>query len=145
MNSLDYYTHQRNIWSEDETENLLNEYNINELTISEIGDIHFRTPGSISYKLKSLGIITHNTAARGYEAYKNSNLYKEIVENGRVNDRKKPYQQSKDLLPNININIPHIADIAELQNDIKKIKNNIKFMNNNILEILKIVDVLVPK
>jgi len=42
------------------------------MTISQIADIHYRTPRSISYKLKKLGLISNNILSRGYYEYKNS-------------------------------------------------------------------------
>ena len=86
MNSLEYYNRQKDSWEDNEIQQLKSEYEIKEMTISEIADIHHRTPGSISYKLKGIGIITHNTLARGYDNYRNSNLYKEIVEKGKTTD-----------------------------------------------------------
>ena len=59
------------------------------MTISEIADAHFRTPGSISFKLKKMGLITHNTLARGYQEYKQSKLYKTIVARGKLEDAQK--------------------------------------------------------
>jgi hypothetical protein len=83
MNSLEYYNRQKESWEDNEIQQLKSEYEIKEMTISEIADIHHRTPGSISYKLKGIGIITHNTLARGYDNYRNSDLYKEIIEKGK--------------------------------------------------------------
>ena len=67
MNSVEYYNRQNEFWGDDETQEIRTEYESKEMTISQMGDIHRRTPGSISYKLKSLGIIDHNTQARGYD------------------------------------------------------------------------------
>uniref|UniRef100_A0A6C0JY68 ribonuclease H n=1 Tax=viral metagenome TaxID=1070528 RepID=A0A6C0JY68_9ZZZZ len=83
-NLIAYYDRQKDSWDDDEIEQLKTNYQINEKTICELGLIHRRTPGSISYKLKALELINHNTQARGYHDYKNSELYKEIVENGKV-------------------------------------------------------------
>ena len=86
MNKKEYYTRQKNVWEEKELELLRIEYETKEMTISEIADIHRRTPGSISYKLQKLEIITNNTSARGYSEYKQSALYKEIVETGKIGE-----------------------------------------------------------
>ena len=80
MNGLEYYNREKEDWSDKEVQDIRTEYETNEMTISQIADIHNRTPGSISYKLKNIGLITHNTLSRGYLDYKNSNLYKQIVE-----------------------------------------------------------------
>jgi hypothetical protein len=80
MNRLEYYNRQKEGWSDKELQDVRTEYEVNEMTISEIADIHRRTPGRISYKLKTIGLITHNTHSRDYLEYKNSNLYKQIVD-----------------------------------------------------------------
>ena len=80
MNKLEYYSRQKTEWDENELQQMRAEYETKEMNISEIADIHRRTPGSISYKLKALNLIPHYTLSRGYSNYKNSALYKEIVE-----------------------------------------------------------------
>ena len=87
MNRLEYYDRQKEEWLEDELQALRSRYENQELTISQIGDLHRRRPGSISYMLKKMGIITHNAQARGYPEYVSSDLYKSIVDpsaNGRT-------------------------------------------------------------
>jgi hypothetical protein len=79
MNRLEYYDRQKEEWLEDELQALRSRYENQELTISQIGDLHRRTPGAISYKLKSLGLINHNPLARGYLEYVKSDLYNSIV------------------------------------------------------------------
>ena len=95
MNPLEYYNRQKVSWEESELQQLRTEYVTNEMTISQMGDIHRRTPGSISYALKRLDIITNNVIARGYSEYKNSDLYKEIVGTPRAKkDPSKPLESS---------------------------------------------------
>ena len=95
MNPLEYYNRQKASWEESELQQLRTEYVTNEMTISQMGDIHHRTPGSISYALKRLDIITNNLIARGYSEYKNSDLYKEIVGTPRTKkDPSKPLESS---------------------------------------------------
>jgi hypothetical protein len=79
MNALEYYDRQKEEWLEDELQALRSRYENQELTISQIGDLHRRRPGSISYMLKKMGIITHNAQARGYPEYVSSDLYKSIL------------------------------------------------------------------
>jgi hypothetical protein len=84
MNKLEYYHRQKEACEDRELNDIKTEYELKGMTISQIGDIHHRTPGSISYKLKNLGIISDNKLARGYLEYKESSLYKEIVETGKT-------------------------------------------------------------
>ena len=83
MHSLEYYNRQKSSWKNDEVQQITNEYEYLEKSISEIADIHKRTPGSISYKLKSIGIISSTKLSRGYEEYRTSALYAEIVGNAK--------------------------------------------------------------
>ena len=118
MNKLDYYNRQKEVWDEKELCDIKNEYEIRELTISEIADIHRRTPGSISFKLKNLGIITHNTLSRGYLEYKNSSLYKEIVETGKATNAEK---EAKLKLKTETTIMNSANVIVELRKDVKEL------------------------
>jgi len=130
MNGLEYYNRQKEDWSDKEVQNIRTEYEIQEMTISEIGDIHHRTPGSISYKLKNLGLITHNTLSRGYLDYKNSNLYKEIVERGKSSDTEKKIKKEVKLkakTEGLPVRIP-FREILEMRNEIADLKKDVKEM-----------------
>jgi hypothetical protein len=145
MNNIEYYIRQKDNWDSLEIEQLKTEYQNNELTISEIADIHYRTPGSISYKLKALKIISDNKQSRGYNDYKNSNLYKSIV-NSNINTRKdkstdkkvsnnNPIQEYK-LINNLDnrstirqkrkdLVLNYESDIAEIKKDIKALQKSV--------------------
>ena len=79
MNKPEYYIRQKDTWDDSEVRQLRVEYLQDKMSISEIGDIHQRTPGSISYKLKGLGYIETTTSARGYSEYKASQLSLEKI------------------------------------------------------------------
>jgi hypothetical protein len=128
MNSVEYYNRQKESWSDNETQDIRTEYEIKEMTVSQMGDIHRRTPGSISYKLKSLGIIDHNTQARGYDEYKNSNLYKEIVGKGKISDSERKIKrlsryETISVPPQINIPFKQLVD---LRTDVETLKTDVK-------------------
>jgi hypothetical protein len=133
MNRFTYYDRQKEPWEEKECKSLRIRYEKKEMNVSQIADIHRRTPGSISYKLRSLGIIEHNTLARGYLEYKKSNLYKEIVNTNKTTDNprrlrenhgKKIKEDKKSTVAcNTDKEIP--SDIIEIKNDIKEIKESI--------------------
>jgi hypothetical protein len=74
-----YYSNSGTPWTKEEETQLQDRYVNQRLTISEIGDIHKRTPGGIGYQLKRMNLIVTNEEARGYEEYRSSALYKEIV------------------------------------------------------------------
>jgi uncharacterized 2Fe-2S/4Fe-4S cluster protein (DUF4445 family) len=137
MNTLDYYNRQKYAWDAKEVEDLISEYNIKQMTISQIADNHYRTPGVISYKLKNLGIITNNTYSRGYVEYKNSSLYKEIVETGKMADIEKKIKRvikQKEKIETIPINKP--------SNEINEVKKEIENLKNDVKEILRLINAI---
>jgi hypothetical protein len=126
MNRLEYYNRQKEDWSEKEIQDVRTEYETKEMTISQIGDIHRRTPGSISYKLNKLGLITHNTFSRGYLEYKNSDLYKQIVENGKSGNSEKKIK-AKIETESLPVKRP-FKHIVEMRNEISDLKKDVKEM-----------------
>lgn len=80
MNPLSYYERSKAPWDEHEYSQVKKEYETDLLDITQIANIHKRTPGCISYALKwKLKLIIHNTHARGYAEYRTSKLYEEIT------------------------------------------------------------------
>lgn len=75
-----YYDRSKQKWTFEDTQQLRSAYEEDMLDILECANLLKRTPGCISYKLKSMGIISHNVLARGYSEYKASPLYAEVVE-----------------------------------------------------------------
>lgn len=140
MNRLEYYNRQKELWDDKEIDDVRTEYETNEMTISQIADIHHRTPGSISYKLKCLGIVIHNTLTRGYLEYRNSSLYKEILEVSKRNDAEKKVKREeraatkeaklkvvKSPTPTTSVSVPS-HEIAELRNEVASLKRDVKEM-----------------
>lgn len=121
MNKPDYYIRQKDAWDESEIRQLRSEYLHDKMTISQIADIHQRTPGVVSYKLKGLGYIDNNTSARGYSEYKSSDLYRAIVEKEKVNP--KPFTRATDL--NIKVQVEH-TELAALKEEIATLKQDVK-------------------
>ena len=97
MNRLEYYDRQQDSWEKEEVDSLTSEYETKELSIRDIADIHRRTPGSISYKLKNMGLITHSAMSRGYMEYIQSELYQEIVETGKRTDAERKVKKEATL------------------------------------------------
>jgi hypothetical protein len=130
MNGLEYYNRQKENWTDKELQDIRNEYETNEMTISQIAYIHHRTPGSISYKLKNMGIISHNTFSRGYLEYKNSDLYKEIVEKGKSSDAEMKVKKDVKLKAKTEA-LPvstQIGEIVQMRNEIATLKKDVKEM-----------------
>lgn len=119
MNNLEYYDQQKSSWTEDEIKDIRSEYEKEKMGIMQMADIHRRTPGSIAYKLKTLGIISQHTAARGYGEYKTSDLYKEIVENNKKT--KTAEKESGSKMGSITS-----SEVAELRKEIASVKQDVK-------------------
>jgi hypothetical protein len=63
-------------WTQEEDTQLNKLYNEDMLDIIEISKIHNRAPGGIISRLFKHNYIVNRQSARGYIAYKNSDLYK---------------------------------------------------------------------
>ena len=120
-------------WTQEEDTQLNKLYNEDMLDIIEISKIHNRAPGGIISRLFKYNYIVNRQSARGYIAYKNSDLYKEIVSNNK--DKKKTEIADKSEKKNK----PTQIDYIELQNDVKEMKNEIKELKNNIKELTEMM------
>lgn len=130
MNGLEYYNRQKEDWSDKELLDIRTEYETHEMTISQIADMHHRTPGSITYKLKNLGLISHNILSRGYLEYKNSNLYKQIVEKSKSSDAEKKTTKAVKLRGKTDelLESTPFREMHEMRKEIADIRKDVKEM-----------------
>jgi peptidoglycan hydrolase CwlO-like protein len=119
-------------WSQEEDTQLNKLYNEDMIDIIEISKIHNRAPGGIISRLFKHNYIVNRQSARGYIAYKNSDLYKEIVSNNKDKKQNKIADKPEKIKP---IQIDYI----ELQNDVKEMKNEIKELKNTIKELAEMM------
>ena len=131
MNELAYYNRQKEPWSDKETQEIRCEYVIKGMTISEIADIHHRTPGSIGHKVKNIGLVEHFTLSRGYMDYKNSKLYKEIISTN-INKNKQP---------KLTTQIENTRPIRQRE-EIRIIRNEIDELKKDVKEMLRLMNAL---
>jgi hypothetical protein len=130
-------------WLPEEDTQLNKLYNEDMLDIIEISSIHNRAPGGIISRLIKHKYIANRELARGYIAYKNSDLYKEIVSNNK--DKKKTEIADKFRIKNNPSQIDNILitinknDYIELQNHVKEMKNEIKDLKNSIKELVEMM------
>ena len=128
-------------WTEKEEKQLNKLYNEDMLDIMEISKIHCRAPGGIISRLKMNQYISNRQSARGYSAYKNSNLYKQIVETNKDKYKKDLTEKSKQNINTTQINNELIqinkSHYIELHNNVKEIKNEIKNELKNEIKELK--------
>jgi hypothetical protein len=126
MNPLDYYVRSKETWSDSELSDIKLEYETKEMTISQIADKHRRTPGCISYRLKSLGIIEHNTLARGYAEYKSSDLYKEAVASYKKDDTDNPSKRKTKISSKISEHDELITVLKEIRDVMRILANKLR-------------------
>lgn len=137
MNKLQYYNRQKEAWNDKELEYLKSYYETKEMTISQIADIHRRTPGSISHKLKNLDLISHYTLSRGYLDYKSSNLYKEIIETSKTTKSDKKQKNEARL----QAKIKPLQD-STISNEINEIQKEIASLKKDVKEMLHLMNAL---
>lgn len=121
-------------WTRREDEQLNNLYNVDMLDIMQISAIHNRAPGGIISRLKKHHYIEDNVSARGYEDYKNSDIYKQHVANKSVNKKTKVLRVKPDKpnnnLDHVMIRINEYVElkehIAELKEDMTDVKRTLK-------------------
>ncbi len=116
-------------WTNDEVNQLKKSYINEQKDIIEIAYIHKRYPGGIIAKLKSFGIITESNEARGYENYKNSELYKEASEKARERYTKKEETNNK------NAKIVKELEYIEIKNNMYELKNELKEVKLELKEL----------
>ena len=119
---METFTNSGKPWEQQEDDQLNTLYNVDILDIMAISKIHKRTPGGIISRLFKHEYITTRNSARGYDLYRNSDLYKEIVETNKKNKKETTN-----------------TDYIELQNDVKEIKNEIKELQKTILELVEMM------
>ena len=142
MTTPEYYTRQKDAWTEDELQDLKEEYIVKEFTIMQMGILHKRTPGAIGYKLKSLKIIESHLSARGYNDYRNSDLYKNIVANNPKNKEKgeKPAQKPQSTLQHLQT--PQPLPKRRLSYEIQELREEIKSVKDDVKEMLRLMNAL---
>ena len=117
---METFTNSKKSWTQRDDEQLNTLYNMDMLDIMEISKKNNRAPGIITSRLLKHEYITTRQSARGYDLYKNSDLYKEIVETNKNSATNTEYY-------------------IELQNDVKEIKIEIRELKNTIKELVEII------
>ena len=133
-------------WSIKEDAQLDKLYNIDMLDVMEISRIHNRAPGGIISRLKKNNYIVQRQSARGYNAYKNSDLYKQIVENNKDKYKKDLTEKSKKITvktPISSIDSVFISinkyDYLDLKNDVTEMKSEIIELKTTIKELVEMM------
>lgn len=131
--SRSFYDRCKEPWNEEEIKEIISEYNNDQLSIIEIGNIHKRTPGTISYQLKKQNILVKNTDARGYIDYKNSDLYAQIISENQKNTKKekdiKNMNDDENKEPKVSKKQIQVEILKEIQEIKMFIKHIITYLN----------------
>jgi hypothetical protein len=136
MNPLSFYDRSKTGWTSDEANAVLREYETEMLSILDIADLHRRTPGSIAYKLKSMGVISDASMARGYAAYKSGNLYKEIISSSSSVARepvKYAQKQPNEIVLRIASNDEILAEVKSLKSELSELKSEFKDLKVHLM------------
>jgi predicted GIY-YIG superfamily endonuclease len=115
-------------WTTEEDEQLNSLYNFYEHDVMGISRINNRTPGTIISRLLKHKYIGNRQSARGYTIYKNSDLYKSIV--NEATTKSKETKKKKPVSP------PDICtEVTQLRQEIVELKTTVK----ELVEMMKAV------
>ena len=105
-------------WEQKEEQQLIKEYLVDKLNLLEICENHKRNPGGITSRLKLLKLVDINEETRGYSEYLKSDLYKEILKNKQIKNKKK----KAEVITSSNFEITILKnEILSLKKDVKEI------------------------
>ena len=125
-------------WTQEEDDQLLRLYNEEKLDIIEIAKRHSRLPRAIAVRLVRHEVISNEFEANGYSNYKNSDYYKETMEQKNIIKKDKPTikksQEDNNYFITINRN-----DYLRLHDDITEMKQNIFTLNSNMTELITMI------
>jgi mevalonate pyrophosphate decarboxylase len=125
-------------WTQEEDDQLLRLYNEEKLDIIEIAKQHSRLPRAIAVRLVKHEIISNEIEANGYSNYKNSDYYKETMEQKNSIKKEKPIKKIQEDNNNYLISINR-NDYLRLQDDITEMKQNIFTLNTNMTELITMI------
>ena len=125
-------------WTQEEDDQLLRLYNEEKLDIIEIAKQHSRLPRAIAVRLVKHEIISNEFEANGYSNYKNSDYYKETMEQKNSIKKEKPIKKIQEDNNNYLISINRNYYLR-LQDDITEMKQNIFTLNTNMTELITMI------
>ena len=156
--TLEYYTHQKDPWSDKELQDLRTGYEA-EKGIGQLADELRRTPGSVAYRLQLLGIVTTSVLARGYAEYRASSLFKEVSVSSKAERTEKKQKKEATLKERIESkllveagkNIIQSAkkksredtmELEEAMQEIQALREEVKGLRTDIKEVLRLMNVV---
>jgi len=139
---LNYYHKSKDPWTEEEVEKIKKYYADESLNIIDLANLCMRTPGCVAHKLYKEGMISYFLHARGYDDYKSSTLYAEIIKSS--NDKRASRQAAKQEKLQYE-NTPKKVNTVEQLSEISSLKKDIEEMKKDIQSILNLVKSLCEK
>ncbi len=129
-------------WEKEEDDQLIKEYNINQLAVLELSKIHKRMPGGIISRLRHLNIIDMRSKARGYLEYEKSDLYKQICKNKQ--EKRTGFKNAVSTNTTINLTERQKVRLQrkELPSDILQLKHEVKEIKEKVDKILELMNAL---
>ena len=155
--TLEYYTHQKDPWTEKELQELRAGYE--DKGIVELADQLRRTPGSVAYRLQLLGIITTSVLARGYAEYRASPLFKEVSAASKADRTEKKQKKEATLKERIETKLlveagkniiqsakkktrEDVLELEEALQEIQALREEVKELRSDIKEVLRLMNVV---
>ena len=135
MEGVKEFTRAGKPWSQIESQELVKEYNTDQLNLLDICKIHKRMPGGITSRLRRLNLVDMRSEARGFSEYQQSALYKEICKSNEEKFAGKSGNNKQTFIAPTPITTNNTSDITQLKKDVKEIKESI----NKILELMNAV------
>jgi hypothetical protein len=146
MNSLSYYHLREEPWTDIEDLQLRTEYVDQELDIIQIADLHYKTPGQISHRLKKLSITEHYyKGTRGYNTYSSSALHQEIKDSPKAHikkekkERKGRKTKSQLVEDDIQLQQEQKDNQEEIHIEVSQLREEIKGIKKDVKEILRMI------
>ena len=136
-------------WTGDELTMIKQQYNEEGMDVIEIGNIHYKTPGQVAYRLKQIGAVdSMSNDIRGYKEYRESSLFQEVQCKGDT-FKKELLQQDKGSLHENKIRTTRQERRKEMQYTITTQQDTIQLLSaevqtikNDVKEILRLMNAL---
>ena len=149
MNPLSYYNKLHLPWTSEELTLIKQQYNEQGMDVIQIGNIHYKTPGQVSYRLKQIGAVDKmSNDIRGYKEYRESSLFQEVQNNSDTFKKELMQQDKGSMLRTTRQERrqerrQQIQQTNTTQQDtIEQLSAEIQMIKNDVKEILRLMNAL---
>lgn len=142
MNQLSYYNKMHLPWTDEELTMIQQQYNEQGMDVIQIGNIHYKTPGQVSYRLKQIGAVdSMNHEIRGYKEYLDSSLFQEVKHNCST-FRKELKRQDRKSKKEHDMLTSRQKQQTNQQDAIENLTVEVQMIKSDIKEILRLMNAL---